>query len=746
MKLFLLFFLLNGLVANCFTQSLSGKVFEISSANDTVPVPGVVLRWANSDAVATTDASGNFVISRNKNSRLLIISYTGYDTDTVSVESSKTGLDIFLSKLHALKEVEVVYRNSGSSYSFMNTMQIENIGQRELARAACCNLSESFETNPSIDVNFSDAISGTKQIQLLGLSGQYALITKENMPYLRGLAAIYGLSFIPGTWINSIQLSKGAGSVVNGFESFTGQINTELQQADNSEKLFFNAYVNANARNEYNLNLSRKLSPVWSTVLLSHYSRNPLKQDMNKDGFIDIPTGSQYNFMNRWSYQTRKRFEGQIGMGWVQDERFGGQMNFNSAEKNTQQPWYGIGIGTRKWDVFTKNGYVFRKPETSMGLQLTFLRHEQNNFYGLNAYQGIQETFYANYIYQGIIKTTSHKFKLGASFLMDKVKENYREFVFSRNEKVPGVFTEYSFSRDTRFNCVAGLRADYHNYYGFFLTPRLHARYSLNDNKTVFRVSAGRAWKTANFLAENSSFMATSREFVVKVSDYRMPYGLNAEQAWNYGINFMHKFKLDFRDAQFIFDVYRTDFVNQIVIDVDADPTKVFVYNLQGKSFSNTLQTEFIWEVRKRMNLRLAYRFIDTKTQYQTGLLPKYLLARHRAFLTISYESKNQKWQWDYTITWNDRKRMPETRSNPHPYHMESYSPSYFLMNAQVRYQSGERSKWDVYLGVENLNNVQQMHAVVSADNPFGKYFDASMVWGPIYGRMFYAGVRYKIK
>jgi outer membrane receptor for ferrienterochelin and colicins len=727
-------------------QELKGKVYEAVSNTDTVALTGAVLHWLNSSVAAVTDADGNFSIKKTSKTNSLVLSYTGYENDTITIDTSRTHVRIFLSKIKSLEEVQIVYYTGTSEFSFMNVSNIQTLNQGELAKAACCNLSESFETNPSVDVNFSDAITGTKQIQMLGLSGQYAMITKENMPYLRGLAGIYGLTFIPGTWINSIQLSKGAGSVINGYESFSGQINTELQKPENSEKLFFNVYGNANGRNEYNLNLTRKLTDVWSTALLSHFSSNPLRQDMNGDGFLDIPTGRQYNFLNRWSYETKKRFEGQFGVNYVNDERSGGQMKFDQKTAPALQAYYGIGIRSEKWDVFAKNGYVFKKPESSTGLQLSFLRHKQSNFYGLNTYGATQETFYANYILQGIIGSTNHKYKTGASFMWDKVSEKYSTFNFSRAEAVPGVFIEYAYSHLKNFNAVAGLRADYHNYYGLFFTPRLHLRYSINDNKTVFRASAGRALKTANIFAENSSLMATSREFIITVSDLDLPYGLKPEVAWNYGLNFLHKFKLNYRDAQFALDFYRIDFVNQVVVDIDKDPQQVLFYNLTGRSFSNTAQAEFTWEIRKRLSTRLAYRFIDTKTQYTSELLPKYLLGQHRAFLNLSYETKNQHWQFDQTTQWNGKKRLPLTASNPTEYQRQNYSPDFFILHAQVTYKTGVKRKFDFYLGVENALNTKQQNPIVSSDSPFGKYFDASMIWGPVYGRMIYGGMRFKIK
>lgn len=748
LRLFLLTLISLFFVDSVFSQgTLKGTVMEITEKGDTSVLPGATLYWLHTTLGTQTDNNGKYSLAKIASGNKLIISYIGFENDTATIDTSQARADFLLSNTKTLKEVVVVYQGRSSEFSFMNPVKVETLGQRELAKAACCNLSESFETNPSVDVNFADAVTGTKQIQMLGLSGQYALITKENMPYLRGLASMYGLSFIPGTWIQSIQLSKGAGSVINGYESFTGQINTQLQEPSASEKLFFNAYVNANGRNEYNLNSAHKLTDVWSTVLLLHASFNPIKQDFNGDGFLDIPTGKQYNVANKWQYRTVRGFEGQFGGSYIIDNRTGGQIAFNAPADRNSDSIYGIGINTERYELFAKNGYVFRnRPETSMGLQMSFTQHRQDNFYGVDNYKGQQQTFYANYIFQGILGNTNHKYKAGASYMNDAVSEKYKLFNYSRAESVPGAFVEYAYSYLTNFNMVAGLRADQHNYYGLFFTPRLHLRYAFNNSNTVIRASGGRALKTANIFAENSAFMASSRSFEVLVSDSTKPYGLKPEIAWNYGLNFLHKFKLNYREAQIVLDLYRTDFTSQVVVDVDADPHKVFIYNLQGRSFSNTVQTEFSWEIRKRLQVRTAYRYIDTRTQYATGLLPRYLLSKHRAFINLSYETKDQHWLFDLTTQWHGPKRLPNTQTNPLEYQRSNLSPAFFIVNSQVTFKTGFKRSFDIYLGVENALNVKMPNPILASNNPFGPYFDASMVWGPIYGRMIYGGVRFKIK
>jgi len=727
-------------------SQVRGRILETGQGKDTLVIPGVILFWENTSISAVTNEQGVFVLRTVPETRNLVIRATGYEPDTLVIADTSRFLIVILKNGIDLGEVEVIYETNGTELSYMNPMKVETLNERSLMKAACCNLSESFETNPSVDVNFADAVTGTKQIQMLGLSGQYAQITKENMPYLRGLANAYGLSFIPGTWIQSIQLSKGAGSVVNGYESFTGQINTELQSPETSDRVNFNAYLNENARNEYNLNLKHRFNEKFAVGLLSHASYNPLVQDLNHDGFADIPVGRQYNVMNKYSYQSGKGFEAQFGGSYLQDRRTGGM--FRSAVSSDTVPLYNIGIENTKWELYSKTGYVFRrKPGTSMGLQMSYLSHDQRNNYGANNYDGTQHTFYANYIFQGIIGKSSNGYKVGASFMSDDVNESYRYFNFNRQERVAGVFTEISHNTADRFNVVAGLRADYHNYYGLFFTPRLHLRYALNQSKTVFRLSGGRALKTANVFAENMAYMASARNWIIRTSDLSMPYGLKPEIGWNYGFNFTQKMKLNYKDAYVTLDLYRTDFVQQVVADLDASTQQVIFYNLQGLSYSNTIQAEFGWEIRKRLNVKTAYRFVDTKVTYADGLRQKPFVSAHRAFINLAYETKNRHWLFDATLQYNGKKRLPQTRSNPIEYRRDDYSPAFYNVLGQVTYLTKiRRADFHIYIGVENALDYKQQNPVIASDAPFSRYFDASMVWGPIYGRMLYAGLRFKIK
>lgn len=740
--LFLLAFVSCNLIS--FSQ-VTGKVFEFDLDKKQVGLPNAIVQVKHGE-FTNTDTSGNFTLQTAKKGDTLLFSLTGYKSEAIVLKNIDKPLSVNLSSGVMLNEVEIAYRTNGTDISYMNAMKLEILNERSLMKAACCNLSESFETNPSIDVNFADAVTGTKQIQMLGLSGQYAQITKENMPYMRGLSNSYGLTFIPGTWIKSIQLSKGAGSVVNGYESFTGQINTELHDPANMDKFTFNTYVNQNGRNEYNLDFKQAVTKRFSTNWLAHTSFNPLAQDMNHDGFADIPIGRQYNIAKKWTYEGKKGFEARWGGSYLNDERIGGQVTGIQYPYTNLTP-YGIFINNEKWEMYSKTGFVFRKkPGTSTGLQLSYLNHRMDNLYGTSSYNALQKTFYANYIFQGILKTTDNTIKLGASYMDDDVNEKFQLFKFKRHEQVAGVFTELAINRKNKFNMVAGLRADYHNYYGLFFTPRLHLRYAFSE-KSVLRLSGGRALRTANILADNTYLMASSRVWNLEVLDLSMPYGLKPEIGWNYGFNFTQKFKINYRDAYITLDVYRTDFTDQIVIDLDKDAQSVYIYNLNGPSYSNTAQFEFNMEPRKRFFVKTAYRYVDTKVTYHQGLLQKPMVSTHRAFINLSYETRNEHWQFDFTIQYNGAKRLPNTNSNPVEFQRNNYSPAFFNLLGQITYLAKvKRSEFHVYIGVENLLNYKQNNPIVANDLPYSKYFDASMVWGPIYGRMLYAGLRFKIK
>ncbi|MDW3208848.1 MAG: TonB-dependent receptor [Reichenbachiella sp.] len=723
-------------------STVSGQVYELDEAGKRVPLVGANVYWLGTSKGAPSDANGQFSLDLISGKDQLVVSYIGYQSDTLAA-SSQQNLDIQLLPDVTLDEVEVEYRQKTVQIDYLNPLKSEHISEKELMKAACCNLSESFETNPSVDVSFTDAVTGTRQIQMLGLAGPYTQITKENMPDVRGLSAIYGMVYIPGTWIESIQLNKGAGSVVNGFESVAGQINVELRKPEDTDKLYANLYANEGGRFEANLNWSQMVGENWSTAVLLHTKANAIERDRNKDGFLDNPLSQHFIGLNRWKYIGVNGFMAQFGIKATYLDNLGGQVGFDQdTDRGTTNAW-GMNLVTNRYEGWAKLGKVYiDQPWKSVGLQLSGVYHDQDSYFGLNVYDANQQNLYGNLIYQSMIGNTDHQFKTGASIQYDKYDEVLNANDYGRTEIVPGAYFEYSYSLLDKFNTMAGIRVDHHNLYGAFVTPRIHLRYALTD-QTVLRASMGRGQRTASIIAENIGLLASSRALIVQGDGSDKPYGLDAEVAWNYGINLTQEFRLDYRDGSFSVEYYRTNFENQIVVDLDQNPQQVSFYNLNGQSYSNSFQTQVDYEILKFVDMRIGYRWFDVNTTYGDTNLQKPLVSAHRAFLNLGYETRSD-WKFDYTFNWQGEKRIPYTGSNPLEYQLPQKSPDFYLMNVQVTKSWSER--FEVYVGVENVLNYTQDNPILASEDPFGNYFDSSLVWGPIFGRNTYAGLRYRIK
>lgn len=722
---------------------IKGVVLEENKKGIFMPLQGASVVWLGTNKGTITDASGVFTILPLPGTDQLVVSYTGYNPDTLAVADIKE-LKIILASGKNLGEVKVFSKMRSTYVSSLSALRTQVMTEKEIFKAACCNLSESFETNPSVDVSYNDAVTGSKQIQLLGLSGNYTQLTVENLPGPRGIATPLGLNFIAGPWVESIQLSKGVGSVVNGFESIAGQINVEMKKPEKAERLYANTYVNTMGKTDLNLVITQPAGKKWSTALLLHddFLSNK-KIDFNNDGFRDLPTGNQFSGLNRWKYDNGKGFMTQFGFKMLLDDRTGGETGFEPGKDKFTQNHYGLGISTERYEGFAKIGYVFPdKKYKSIGLQLGAFNHKQDSYFGMTAYDAMQINFYSNLIYQSIIGNTNHKFRTGISLSADKYDENLRSVIYKRKETVPGAFFEYTFTPTAAFSLIAGMRADYNSLFGWFGTPRLHIRYEPVRGTTI-RLSAGRGQRTANIFAENMAVFVSNRQVNILSAEPGKAYGLDPEVAWNKGITLDQKFKLFHRNASMALDFFRNDFTSQVVVDLE-DPRQVKFYNLNGRSYSNSFQAELNAEPVNKLEVRIAYRLFDVKETFGGRFLQKPLIARHRAFLNTAYETAG--WKFDYTINYTGKKRIPSTAGNPDAYQRNGYSPAYLYMNAQVSKMIGKKQAFEVYLGAENLGNFYQEDLIISADQPFGNYFDASLIWGPVSGRLFYAGFRYKIK
>ena len=726
-------------------ETLTGMIMDKNNPKDNLGVFGANVYWLNTSIGATTNEKGWFTIPYKKSYKKLVVSYVGYKTDTLNI-SDLEPIHHFITLENELEEVTLKSKKKATQRSFIQTKNVFTVNSAELLKAACCNLAESFETNPSIDVNFSDALTGTRQIQMLGLKSPYLLITQENIPSIRGAGQVFGLTFTPGTWVESIQITKGAGSVINGYESISGQINAELVKPLTDNRIFLNAYGSLGGRYELNSHLNHKISDKWQTGVYIHGNYRNKKFDRNKDGFLDNPLISQVNVMNRWQYlDAEKGWVSFINVRFMDDSKQTGQNNFDPLKDKGRSEVWGGEIDTKRFDSSLKLGYVFPQlPFQSFGFQFSYSNHDQDSYFGLKTYDINHQSVYSNLLFNSIIGDTRSKFTTGLNFTYDIYDEFVNSINFSRKEKSFGGFFEYAYDNSDNFSFTSGVRIDTHNLLGTYITPRLHIRY-VPWEKGVLRASVGQGRKSANVFAENQQLFASTRQIDIQSSGGKI-YGLDPEVAWNYGLSYLQGFNLFNRKGDITFDYYRTHFQNQVVVDWE-NPQRISFYNLDGESYANSFQTEVNYYVDDFTSLRLAYKFYDIETDYFSGKLSKPLTPNHRLFANISYETKKiddiKQWKFDLTYNFIGEQRLPDTSTNPVEYQLGEYSNSYSLLNTQITKVFTE--KFEMYFGVENLTDLKQKNPILASDDPFGDSFDSTIIYAPIFGRMLYSGLRFKI-
>lgn len=726
-------------------SNLTGTIYEIVDAKE-VPLLGANVFWQGTQVGAVTDIDGKFSLPYKKEYSSLIVSYVGFVTDTITIDSTNPIKHVLRSNA-SLDEITIKNRKKATSRSFLDATNVINVSSAELLKAACCNLSESFETNPSIDVNFANAITGARQIRMLGLTSPYSLITVENIPTIRGASQTFGMSFIPGTWVESIQITKGAGSVVNGFESIAGQINAEMVKPTTDDPLFVNAYGAIDGRYELNTHLNHKISDKWSTGLYLHGNIRAQENDMNNDSFLDMPLQEQINVMNRWQYtDAEKGFVSFLSLNYLKDDKQVGQVDFNpDRDRGTTNAWGGE-IDTQRYSFTGKIGYVFPEiPYQSLGVQFSYSNHTQDSYFGLRDYTIAHESLYASTIFKSIIGDSRHNFKTGISTTYDGYQELVDVSNFSRVERSVGGFFEYAYDDLEDFTMTAGVRIDTHNLLGTFITPRWHARYTPWD-KAALRASVGRGKRSANIFTENQSLFSTNRAISILDTNGAI-YGLNPEIAWNYGLSFLQGFNFLNKKGEIALDFYRTDFQNQVVVDWE-NSQEIRFYNLDGASFANSFQVELGYNPWELVDVKVAYKFYDVQTDYLDGQLERPLTPKHRFFANASYETlidenKGTQWKFDATYNWLGEQRFASTLSNPIEFQLPENSPTLGTLNAQLTRVFSPR--FEVYAGGENITNQRQENPILGSENPFGNVFDTTYVFGPIFGSNYYIGLRFKM-
>ena len=723
MKRIVLLILLGFLAITSFSQ-VKGVVKDQSGS----VLIGANVVWIGTNYGTSTDENGSFVLERRPNMNTIVVSFVGFDNDTISCE----GLDfveVTLSGEITLDDVVVKAQRPGRMRA-KGAENIEITTGTELCRAACCNLGESFSTNPSVDVEYSDAATGAKQIKLLGLSGSYVQMLTENVPAFRGAAAPFSLGYIPGTWMHSIQVSKGAATVKNGYESITGQINVEYLKPQLDEELDVNLFLDSHLKFETNVEGNYHINDALSTGLLAHYENMWMEHDGNDDGFMDMPKVRQFDFMNRWMYK-KNHYIMQAYVKALKEDRKGGQVeNVHNHIKIADNQLYRINIESERYEGVLKNAYIFDEVHnTNVALILSSSIHKMNSLYGLRTYDVDNNNAYAQLMFETEI-TPSHSISTGLSFNHDCFNERWKlelmpNLIKAPDENIAGAYAQYTFNLDEKLVLMAGVRGDYSDLYGSFFTPRAHVKWAVSDLLKL-RFSAGKGYRTPRPMLDNHTLMASNRDIIVDDN-------LKQEEAWNYGATATLDIDIFEKCLLINLEYYYTNFENQVVTDLDTDKHQVRFSNLDGISYSHTFQIDATYPFFEGFSLLGAFRYNDVKTTINGVLREKPLTSRYKGLVTATYKTPLEIWQFDLTMQFNGGGRMPDGIGD---------FDAYPILNAQIL----RWFRWgNIYIGAENITNFKQKNPIVSCHDPWGPDFDATMIYGPIDGIMFYGGIKWKL-
>lgn len=725
-----------------FAQIISGKVINDKKE----PLIGASVYWLGETIGTSTGEKGEFEIStQNISNKTLVARYLGHISDTIEVRTQSFVL-FNLTATKTLNAVVVQGQRDGVIISNMDPIKTEIITQTELKKAACCDLAGCFETQTTVQPQTTNVITNSKELRILGLSGVYNQVLIDGLPMIQGLSYTYGISGIPGTLVGSINVSKGANSVLQGYEGISGQINVETKEPDKTDKLLLNVYMNSFLEKHLNANYTFS-GKKWNNLFGFSTVQPAGKFDRDKDDFLDLPQLTRYMVVNKWKYGSEKDwgFSTRIGLRFLNEQRIGGQTFYDSERDKGTQNAYGQTVNINQPEIWTKTAYRFND-QHRIALNISSFHQDQKSYFGTTKYDAQQTNMYGNLQYE-LTYSQKHSLKTGISFRYLTINEDIafsdtslkRTYAgnYNRLEYIPGVFVENSMSFfNDKLTWIAGIRGDQHNQFGFTLTPRTLLKYDATPN-TIFRANIGTGWRTVNFFSENIGLLASSRNIV-----FEEP--LRPERATNFGINFTQKFETKDKNLSGYFssDFYRTDFQNQIFPDYDSDPTKASIKNFTGTSASNGFQAELNLKFWGRFAVKTGYNYLDVYRQIGETKTVLPFNPKHKLLATFGYNPLNNKFHFDMNIHWFGEQRLPNTMSNPVEYQRPDFSKPYYLLNMQFTYNF---KKLEVYVGCENVFNFRQKQPIISWQNPFGPNFDTSSVWGPTRGREFYIGARFKL-
>ena len=715
------------------------------------PLNGASLRIKGTNLGTITNEKGYFSIkfSKKKNNQL-IISYTGHKSKQIEIDPKESDIGKIILELYESLD-EIVISGTLKPVSKLNSpVAVEVYSQSFFKANPSPSIFESLESINGIRPQLNCNVCNTGDIHINGQEGSYTMVLIDGLPIVSGLSTVYGLSGIPQSLIERVEIVKGPASTLYGSEAIGGVINLITKLPENSSKLSVDSFLSDWGELNTDIGYKYSLSKRTTGLLGINYFNfsNPI--DNNNDGFTDLTIQDRISIFNKFTYGDKLSF----ATRFVYEDRWGGQLNWEPKYRGGDTV-YGENIYTTRFEAF--GNYTFNK---NLSFQFSYNNHTHNSAYGTTIFNANQTIGFGQLIWNKSIKNNDLLFGLAYRYTYydDDTTATFNEILNSNQEDIyhmPGLFIQDEIKINESNTLLLGIRFDHNSLHGNIFTPRINYKLSNYDQTSILRMSFGTGYRVAQVFTEDHAALTGARD-VVFLND------LEPEKSWNTNLNYVKKVYLkEGAIIDFDISIFKTLFSNKIIPDYDTNPNKIIYDNLKGRSISQGVSLNINSLLENGIRFNLGATYIDS-------------YIKEDGVKTVPYLTEKFQGVWKFEKKWNDKNlifdltgttigplRLPTlSRLDPRP----DYSSTFSIVNIQLT--KILKNTFEIYGGIKNIfdftppkNSIARSfdpfdkqvvfdnsgNAIQNENNPYALTFDPSYVFASNQGFRFFFGLRYRI-
>lgn len=730
------------------TYSISGKV-----TNENLPLPYANIILDSTTKGAVTDENGKFIITNvSQGTYNIAVSFTGFTTQKkrIAISNSDVVINFELNQSDALDKVIVTGTLKAVS-RLESPVPVEVYSPTFLKKNPTPNIFEALQNVNGVRPQLNCNVCNTGDIHINGLEGPYTLVMIDGMPIVSGLSTVYGLSGIPNSLIEQVEIVKGPASSLYGSEAVGGLINIITKLPENAPRFFADGFVTGWGEANLDVGFKSKVGEKNTVLFGANYYNYSNPIDNNNDNFTDVTLQDRISIFQKWNFERANNRKFSLAGRYFYEDRWGGEMQWNPSYRGGDEV-YGESIYTSRFELLGNYQLPIKE---KVNFQFSYSDHDQNSVYGNTAYLAQQRIGFGQFIWDK--KVSKHDLLIGTALRYNYYNDNTTATVNVDEVTIPSLFIQDEINFTKKQSVLLGMRYDYDSRHGNIFTPRIAYRFKPTEDD-IIRLNAGTGFRVVNLFTEDHAALTGSREVVIEEA-------LKPEESYNINLNYLKKLYLN-NGMMFTFDtsVWYTYFTNAILPDYDTNPNQIIYDNLDGHSTSKgiSFNADAVFGSGIKASLGATYQDVS---QTENGTTTRQILTeRFTGVWSFSYKHYPTNLTLDYTGNIYGPMRLPLLGElDPR----QEYSPTWSIQNIQLTYDGFDN--FEIYGGVKNLlnwtpnkgnpfiiaraddpfdENVQfdnDGNVVPTANNPYALTFDPSYVYGPNQGIRVFVGLRYKL-